>query len=174
MLKRISTINLSVVSIVFSFIVLFALVGCGNVTGTTSGSGTTSGPGVTPTVNSSPTPSPASAVPFKVTSIDMAVNPTTIAGLKCGTYITVTYTATFHVAPNSPGGTVQFMYTVNNGRGSTMASLVFAPGETTKTYTFTWSGNLPPDHTYPEPGGVMTSSPNQVTSQLVGPSGMCS
>ncbi len=111
---------------------------------------------------------------FKVTGVDMAVNPTSIAGKTCGTYVTVTYTATFHVAPGSAGGTVQFGYTVNNGRGESMASITFAPGETTKTYTFTWQGNLPADHTYPEPGGVMVSSPNQLTSALVGPAGMCS
>jgi hypothetical protein len=110
---------------------------------------------------------------FRVTSIDMAVSPASISGLACGSYLTVTYTATFHVAPASPGGTVQFSYTVNNGRGQSMASLTFGPGETTKTYTFTWSGALPADHTYPEPGGVQVTSPNAITSALVGPTGMC-
>jgi hypothetical protein len=85
----------------------------------------------------------------------------------------VTYTATFHIAANSPGGTVHFEYTVNNGRSSTPASLTFQAGQTTKTFTFTWSGNLPADHTYPEQGGIITSSPNTVNSQLVGPSGQC-
>jgi hypothetical protein len=111
---------------------------------------------------------------FKVTGVDMAVNPTSIAGLTCGTNLTVTYTATFYVPANSPGGTVQFGYTVNNGRGESMASITFAPGEITKSYSFTWQGNLPPDHTYPEPGGVVVTSPNQLTSALVGPTGMCS
>jgi len=125
--------------------------------------------------SSSPTPTATTpAAQFKVTSIDMAVNPTSVAGVACGTNLTVTYTATFHVAANSPGGTVQFRYTVNNGRSDTAASIIFAPGEITKIYTFTWQGNLPVDHTYPEPGGVMVSSPNQLTSSLVGPAGMCS
>ena len=110
---------------------------------------------------------------FQVTSVDMAVSPTSIQGQVCGTSIVVTYTATFHVAPNSPGGTVQFTYTVNNGRGQTPASLTFGQGETTKTYTFTWSGALPADHTYPGAGGVQVSSPNQLTSSLVGPTGQC-
>jgi hypothetical protein len=110
---------------------------------------------------------------FKVLSIDMSVSPTSVAGLHCGAALVVTYTATFHVAANSPGGTVHFEYTVNNGRGSTPASLTFQPGQTTKTFTFTWSGNLPADHTYPEQGGIITSSPNTVNSQLVGPAGQC-
>jgi hypothetical protein len=111
---------------------------------------------------------------FSVTSIDMSVNPTSIAGKACGTAIVVTYTATFHIVANSPGGTIQFTYTVNNGRSSPGASVSVAPGQTTATYAFTWSGNLPPDHTYPGLGGVITSSPNVVHSTLVQPMGMCS
>jgi len=112
-------------------------------------------------------------VPLKVTSVSMSVTPGSIAGISCGTNLTVTYTATFHVRPNSVGGTVQFEYTVNNGRGQTPASINFNPGETTKSYTFTWSGALPIDHTYPGPGGVQVTSPNQLTSPLVGPTGQC-
>ena len=112
--------------------------------------------------------------PFQVASVSMTVSPTSVAGLHCGTPITVTYTALFHLAPNGRGGTIQFDYTVNNGRGSTPASVTAAPGQTTVSYSFTWSGALPADHTYPEPGGVSVRSPNAITSSLVGPSGMCS
>lgn len=112
-------------------------------------------------------------VALQVTSVTMAVTPASIAGIACGTNLTVTYTATFQVPPNSSGGTVQFSYTVNNGRGQSPASLPFSPGETTKTYSFTWSGALPADHTYPAPGGVQVTSPNQLTSPLVGPTGQC-
>ena len=111
---------------------------------------------------------------FQVTKVDMAVSPTSIQGLACGTSIVVTYTATIHVAPNGPGGTVQFTYTVNNGRGETPASITFSPGQTVRTYTFTWSGALPADHTYPGPGGIQVTSPNALTSPLVVPTGMCS
>ncbi len=111
--------------------------------------------------------------PFKVTSVTMAVNPTSIAGLSCGTHLTVTYTATFHLAPNGPGGTIKFYYTINNGRGDNPASLTVAPGQTTATYQFTWSGDLPADHTFPEGGGVWVESPNSVLSPLLAPSGQC-
>jgi hypothetical protein len=111
---------------------------------------------------------------FQVTQIDMAVSPTSIQGLSCGTSVVVTYTATIHVAPNSPGGTVKFNYTVNNGRIQTPASITFSPGQTIRTYTFTWSGALPIDHTYPGPGGIQVTSPNQLTSQTVAPTGKCS
>ncbi len=116
----------------------------------------------------------SAAGPFQVTSVSMAVNPTSIAGRTCGSAITVTYTATFHLAANGPGGVINFQYTVNNGRGSSPASITVARGQTTASYAFTWSGPLPADHTYPEQGGVIVSSPNTVNSPLVGPTGTCS
>src|SRR5258707_680200 len=74
-----------------------------------------------------PTSTPASApVALQVASVAMSVTPASIAGISCGTTMTVTYTATFQVAPNSSGGAVQFTYTVNNGRGQTPASLPFS------------------------------------------------
>ncbi len=121
-----------------------------------------------------PTGQCTSLAAFQVTKVDMTVSPTSIQGLSCGTSIVVTYTATIHVAANSPGGTVQFSYTINNGRGQTPASITFSPGQTIRTYTFTWSGALPADHTYPGPGGIQVTSPNQLTSPLVAPTGMCS
>ena len=121
-----------------------------------------------------PTSQPtAPLVPFKVTSVDMAVSPASIAGMSCGTNVTVTYTATFHATPSSSSGTVLFGYTLNNGRGQRNASITFSPGQTTKSYTFTWSGALPLDHTYPEAGGIQVTSPNQLTSSLVAPIGQC-
>ena len=121
-----------------------------------------------------PTGQCTSLAAFQVTKVDMTVSPASIQGLSCGTSIVVTYTATIHVAANSPGGTVQFNYTVNNGRGQTPASITFSPGQTIRTYSFTWRGVLPADHTYPGPGGIQVTSPNQLTSQLVAPTGMCS
>jgi hypothetical protein len=166
----------SLLWIVFTCLAVFLLMACGN---TSSGSSSTStaastsraaSNSVMPLASTSVHPSAA----FQVTSIDMAVQPQSIAGRACGTPITVTYTATFHIAANSPGGTIQFFYTVNNGRSSAPASVVVNPGQTTATYSFTWSGNLPADHTFPEPGGVMVTSPNAITSSLVGPTGTCS
>jgi len=129
---------------------------------------------IPPTSTPRPTPKPTTKpVPLKVTSVDMSVVPGSIAGIPCGTFVTVTYKATIQVTPHGPGGTVQFGYTVNNGRSQNMASVTFAPGETSKTYAFTWSGALPADHTFPEPGGIDVTSPNQLISPLVGPSGTC-
>ena len=111
---------------------------------------------------------------FQVTSVAMTVNPTSIAGMHCGTSLTVTYTALFHLPPNGPGGTIQFEYTISNGRSSSLASITVAPGQAAASYTFRWSGNLPADHTYPEQGGVIVHSPNAINSSVLGPSGTCS
>ncbi len=110
---------------------------------------------------------------FQVTSVSMSVSPTSIADLKCGAVVTVTYTALFHLAANGPGGTIQLEYTINNGRGSNPASVAVAAGQTTATYSFVWSGALPADHTYPQPGGVMLRSPNELGSTRVWPTGAC-
>jgi hypothetical protein len=118
-------------------------------------------------------PSPASS-PFKVTSIDLAVQPISVSGDACGTALTVTYTATFHIAANSPGGTIQFMYTANNGRSSTNASIVVGAGKTTATYAYSTTGTLAQDHTYPGIGEVIATSPNSVSSPQAYPQGVCS
>lgn len=120
-----------------------------------------------------PSGSCGASAAFQVTNVDMAVSPASIAGSACGTQTKVTYTATFQIAPGGPGGTIQFSYTVNNGRSSTNASIPVAAGQTTATYSFTWSGQLPADHTAPGLGGVVVDSPNQVTSPLVAPTGSC-
>jgi hypothetical protein len=131
-------------------------------------------PSPSPTPTLSPSPSPTTTLaPFKVTSVTMSVTPASISGIACGTNVTVTYTATIHIAANSPGGVVQFGYTTDNGMSQNTTSVTFAPGETNKTYSFTWSGALPADHTQPGLGGINVTSPNQYLSQMVKPEGTC-
>jgi hypothetical protein len=124
-----------------------------------------------PTPTSLPTPSPTLSA-FKVTSIDMAVSPQSIAGSSCGSSITVAYTATFHIATNGPGGTIKFLYTYNS-KSSPSDSVTVNPGQTTATYTFYWSGSLPADHLLPGAGYVMVIEPNEITSPSVKPDGQC-
>jgi hypothetical protein len=141
--------------VLFFLVLGLGLAACGNSGGT---------------AGNSPTPT---TVPLKVMSVDVTVGPS-LGGHTCGSQFTETYTATFHLPTNHAGGQVQFQYTTDNGRGSTPASLTVPAGQTTATYQFTWSGQLPVDHTAPGPGGVMVSSPNSLTSQMVAPSGSCS
>jgi hypothetical protein len=149
--------------------VVLALIGSVAVFFFSARNNGSSGP---PSSHPTSTATAASAV-FQVTGVGMSVNPVSITGMACGTTVTVTYTAVFHAPANTQGGVVRFTYTVNNGRGQNSASVTFAPGQTSKSYSFTWSGALPADHTYPEPGGVQVTSPNQMTSQLVVPTGQC-
>lgn len=140
--------------VLFLLVLGLVLAACG----TGNGNG---GNGSTPTT-----------VPLKVLSVDIAVGPS-LNGQTCGSPFTETYTATFHFPANHVGGQVQFQYTTDNGRGTTTASMTVPVGQTTATYQFTWSGSLPADHTAPGPGGVVVTSPNSLTSQMVAPSGSC-
>ena len=114
----------------------------------------------------------ATATPFTVQSITMSVNPKDISGDTCGTTITVTYTATFTVS-NSPGGTVQFSYTTDNGQSQTNATLTFSAGQTTQKYQFSQTGQLVSGGTFPGVGKVLVTSPNSYTSQGIQPTGQC-
>ena len=114
------------------------------------------------------------AATFTVTSIAMSVSPTSVSLWKCGSYIQVVYNAVFHVVSGPNGGTMVFSYTVNNGRSQTSEKLTILPGQSQTNFTFTWQGSLPGDRTYPEPGGVLVTSPNTIQSQMVSPSGKCS
>ena len=88
-----------------------------------------------------------------------AVSPSSLAGMSCNSSVTFTYAVTFHGVPNSPGGTIQFMDTTNNGRSSTKGSVTASAGTTTVTYTFTSSGvprNRGSDNDQPQPGELAT------------------
>lgn len=163
--------------LLLSTLLLFSLAACGN-NGNGSSASSTNGDIMTPTpATATPTaavsPSPTGST-LQVLGVDMTVSPKSLNSYTCGTNVTVTYTATFHFPANNAGGQVAFQYTTNNGRSGSPASLTVQPGQTTVPYQFTWSGALPDDHTMPEPGGVMVTAPNSLTSALVGPSGSCS
>lgn len=172
---RKKTLKHSLLWFVFACLIALSLVACGGSSG--SGSPTTPTISVTPSPTSTALPAlTAQSTPtaFNVTSIDMTVSPNNIAGLRCGSSITVTYTATFHVAPNSPGGRIEFLYSWNGGHASPSASVTVDQGQTTATYAFPWSGQLSADHLLPGYGSVMTTSPNVVSSPQVRPEGLCS
>lgn len=143
-------------------VALLGLAACGVTTN--------SGPGAQPTATATTATTPAA---FAVTSVDLAVNTSDINGTACGTSVTFTYTATFHVPAGTPGGTIQFMYTTNNGRSSTNASVNVPAGATSATYTFTTSGNLPADHTFPGVAEVIVTSPGNAQSPQVTVAGQC-
>ncbi|HEX4208682.1 MAG TPA: hypothetical protein VHZ51_31670 [Ktedonobacteraceae bacterium] len=103
----------------------------------------------------------------------MSVTPSTTSLWTCGSSIQVVYNAVFHVVSGPHGGMIVFSYTINNGRSQTMEKLTILPGQRLSNFTFTWQGSLPSDHTYPEPGGVLVTSPNALLSQMVLPAGKC-
>jgi sortase (surface protein transpeptidase) len=129
-------------------------------------------PQPTPTTQPSPTPTPPPPVAFRLTGIDLSVSPASIGNLLCGSSVTFSYTATFHAVPNSNGGTVQFTYSWDGGLSSSSASLTFAPGQTSKTFTFSEPILLVP-LTAVGLAQVVASSPNSIASPQVQPAGLC-
>ena len=168
-----------VLVIVVCFLVV-VLAGCGNQTGSHEGNAPTialshsySAPSTSLATTHTLGMITTNTAAFRVTSIDMSVTPANVSIWKCGSYIQVVYNAVFHVVSGPNGGTISFSYTVNNGRSQTFEKLTIIPGQHLSNFTFTWQGSLPPDHTYPEPGGVLVTSPNYLLSQLVFPAGKC-
>jgi hypothetical protein len=165
--------SLPVAATLSAFLVVALLAGVFIWFGPATGHHGTAG-APTQTTGLAPTRAPtATSAPFTVSSVDLAVAPNTIAGTPCGSPATFTYTATFHIPAGTAGGTIQFGYTLNNGRSQTPASVTVSPGQTGATYTFTSSGALPADHTYPGVAILMVTSPNTVLSPQVKPSGAC-
>jgi hypothetical protein len=157
------------------------LAGCGNATGSHGNDATRAAPSYSYSAVSTSKATmhtlgmiTTNASTFKVTSIDMSVSPASVSIWKCGSYIQVVYNAVFHVVSGPNGGVISFSWTVNNGRGDTPAKLTIIPGQQQSNYVFTWQGSLPADHTYPGPGGVLVTSPNNIESKLVAPTGKCS
>jgi zinc ribbon protein len=170
-----------VIGLVVAAVLLLVLVGglfyvLGQRNNTTPG--TTPTPGVTPTATptatpgTTPTPTPTS-VSFQVTTINLTVNPLSIAGKSCGTQLTITYTATFNVLPKGPGGAVQFTYTTDGGRNTKTGVVQFSPGQTSMQFQFPASGTLELNGAFPGAGQVTTTSPNTISSQAVTPQGTC-
>jgi hypothetical protein len=171
----------SKVLVIVVCLLVVGLAGCGNGIGSQGGDATTGAPShsysdlSTNFVTTHPfSMRTTNAASFKVTSIDMSVSPTSVSLWKCGSYIQVVYNAVFHVVSGPNGGTIVFSYTLNNGRSQTSEELTIIPGQQQSNFVFTWQGSLPPDHTYPGPGGVFVTSPNSLLSQLVYPTGKCS
>jgi hypothetical protein len=168
-----------VVLLLLGFVGLFVFVGQRN-----NSTVTTPTPGVTPTPTSKPTPTPTATpgktptptptpIPFKVTTIDVSVNPVSIAGMSCGSQLTVVYTATVHVLANGPGGAVQYTYTTDGGRTHQNGVVQFSPGQTSNQVQFSSSGTLAPNGAFPGSGQITTTNPNSVSSQTITPSGSC-
>ena len=161
-------------TIVAVCLLVCALAACGvtpQSDGNLGGGAATPTAAPTQTPTSPPTPTYSA---FSVTSVDLGVTPTSIAGASCGSDASFTYTATFHIPAHTAGGTIKFAYTLNNGRSQTSGTVTVAADETSKTFTFTSTGSLTADHTYPEPAIVMVTSPNTLISPSAQPNGACS
>src|SRR5712691_13256846 len=129
--------------IVVCFLVV-GIAGCGNGIGSHGGDATMVAPSHSyPALSTGlGTTHPLSmittnAAPFRVTSIDMSITPTTVSIWKCGSFIQVAYNAVFHVDSGPKGGTVVFSYTVNNWPSQPFGQLTILPGHHLSNFVFT-------------------------------------
>ena len=100
------------------------LAGCG---GMATGGGSSSAPATTLPLSTN----------FHVTSIALAVTPTSIGGKACGSSASFTYTATFHLPAYTIGGVIQFVYSLNNGRSQTPGMVTVGANQTSTCLLYT-------------------------------------
>ncbi len=109
--------------------------------------------------------------PFQVVGISITASPASLTGILCTSTITVVYTATITIAPDSNAGTVQLTWTVGNQHPA--VSVVFAPTQTVKTITYSETGKIGRASPFPHGASLASTSPNAVSSALVKPTGVC-
>jgi hypothetical protein len=101
--------------------------------------------------------------------VSAVVSPGSVTGIPCNTTITVTYSVTVTIAPNSNGGTVVVGMFVGNYHR--YGSIVFPPGTTVQHLAFSTTPTL--THTTPPPIMFASTTPNAVSAGSVKPAGQC-
>lgn len=109
--------------------------------------------------------------PFTVVGLYVSANPASVIGMLCGNTITMTYTATITIAPNSNGGTVSLVW--NLARLTHAASVAFSPGTTTQSVSYSIAGRLA-RNAFPRGASISSLNPNALTSNFAVPAGPCS
>jgi hypothetical protein len=108
--------------------------------------------------------------PFVVTGVSASVSPASVTGIHCGTTITMVYTVTVTIAPDSNGGTVAVNMIVGNYHRA--GSVAFPPGTTVQHLTFSTTPTI--NHFTPPPMTFASTTPNAVSSAATKPAGQCS
>lgn len=123
-----------------------------------------------PDVSVSPSATPA---PMQVTGLSVTVNPSSFSHLTCGVTTDLVYAAAIFVNTGSSGGPVTFTWNANGT--TTPGSVTFAPGDTSKTVTYTLN-NVPIQYSSTaNPSATLTVNSNghTITSAPIKPSGAC-
>jgi hypothetical protein len=149
--------------LVFTFLVVFGVGGCGS-TGSTS---TDSTPPA-----SAPSPS-AVPSPVSVKTLATTVSPDSLGGIGCGSTASFTFSTVITAGAGSSGG--QVAYTWNIGSSHIPGSVTFAPGDTTKTVTYTLKTAVQPNTAAAMTGSLsMNNNGSTLTSPVASVRGICS
>lgn len=109
---------------------------------------------------------------FQVTNLTISVSPASVTGIVCDNYVTFVYTATVTVTPNTNGGTVVLKWNFS-ATPVTMTFGPYVPGQNTRTITYSLTGKLIHNQTFPPNGSIASSLPNVVNAGPVKPYGPC-
>jgi len=147
--------------LVFTFLLVFGVVGCGSTDNTSTDS--------TPTASSqSPIPTPVS-----VKTLATTVSPDSLSGIGCGSTASFTFSTVITAAPGSSGG--QVGYTWNIGSSHIPGSVTFAPGDTTKTVTYVLKTAVQLNTAASITGSLsLNNNGSALTSPVASVSGICS
>jgi hypothetical protein len=110
---------------------------------------------------------------MQITGLSVTVNPSSFSHLTCGVTTDLVYTAAIFVNTGSSGGPVTFTWNANGT--TTPGTVTFAPGDTSKTLTYTLN-NVPIQYnSAANPSATLTVNNNghTMTSAPIKPSGAC-
>jgi len=163
----------SMTKILLACVAVFGIVACGGPTNGSSDQTPTDTPSTTAV--SSPTLSPTSAQssgPLLLTGVALAVNPSSFSSIPCGTTTNIVFTASISVAQNG-SGTVSYTWNILNS--SMSGTVTFAPGETSKTVTYTLSNYTVQLSSTSSVFGTLSAkaASNSLSSSPNGPGGVC-
>jgi hypothetical protein len=157
--------------LIFTCLALFGIVACGS---TDTGSSTTTDVSST-TPTSSPALSPTPSVtltPLQIIGVAIAVNPGGISNIACGSSTNFVFSATITSSSGNAGGQVPYSWNINHS--TIPGSVTFAPGETSKTVTYTQNNVVIQLNSASSLGGSITvGSPGKSISSSIGITGVC-
>ena len=155
-------------------LVALSLISCGSTPTDSSNQTPVDAPTTAPSVSpaSSPTTAPT-GMPLQVTGVSIAMNPTNLSPINCGTSLNIVFTAQISVASGSEGGTLPITWNINQAAIAGTAS--FNPGQTSQTVTYTLSNYVVQLASSLAVHGSLSAGKagNALTSATATPSGRC-